>query len=103
MVTTTEKPKAPREAKQNRLPGMEATALEKAAESFIEIKNEQAELKLERDDMEKQILVEMKKANQQKFVVSHAGENYSFELIKSDESLTCKKETRTPKPDKKEK
>lgn len=91
---TTDAPE--RTSKQSRLPGMEATALEKACEDFIENKIEQAELKIERDELSQKILVEMEKAGKDKLIISHSGENYSFEVVHGEDNLSCKKETRTP-------
>lgn len=87
-----------REVKQKRLAGMEATPLEAACEKFIENKIEQAELKKERDELSGQILIEMKKVGKDRLILSHGGENYSFEIVHGEDNLSCKKETRTPAP-----
>lgn len=83
-----------RETKQPRLEGMEATPLEKACEDFIENKIEQAELKLEREGLSEKILIEMKKVGKDRLVISHSGENFSFEIVQGEDALSCKKETR---------
>jgi len=88
---TTEK-----EPAQNRLPGMEATPLEKATEIFIENKIKIAELKKERDELSNKILIEMKKEDKQSLVISHAGDNFLFEILIGEDRLACKKETRSP-------
>ena len=92
-MTTATKEKEP---KQGRLDGMKATALEKATEVFIENKIELAELKVERDSLAEKILTEMKKEKRTSLVISHDGENFSFEIIPGEDRITCKKETRSP-------
>ena len=92
MVTATKE----NEPKQNRLKGMEATSLEKATEVFIENKIELAELKVQRDELADKILIEMKKEKRTSLVISHDGENFSFEIIPGEDRITCKKETRSP-------
>lgn len=91
-----------RELKQPRLDGMEPTKLEELCEKYVENKIHQANLKLERDQLSKDILTEMHVEKRERIVISNGGENYSFEIVIGEDGISCKKETRSPRPNKDE-
>lgn len=89
---------------QQELPGMpEETPLGKAAKSFIAVKERIAESKLQSEELEKEILTNMKAESVPHFKVTAGGENYEFELVPGTDGLRCAKITKTakkaPKPE----
>lgn len=85
-------------SEQQELPGMpEETPLGHAAKRFIAVKEQIAAAKLQSDELEKEILTQMKAAGVPHFKVSAGGENYEFELVPGVDGLRCAKITKTAK------
>jgi hypothetical protein len=82
-------------AKQLSIPGTD-TELSKVVEKFVENKIEMAELKVEKDEIQDKLMIEMKKAGKTLLKIEHAGENWIVELLSSEEKIRCAKETKTP-------
>lgn len=83
---------------QPELPGMpDETPLGHAAKRFVAEKEGIAAAKLRSDELEKEILKNMKLENVPRFKVSAGGENFEFEIIPGEDSLRCAKITKTVK------
>lgn len=72
------------------------TDLMEAAQRFVEIKNNIAELKIDLNQQQEKILIEMKKEGRDTLVVTVGGENYFFEVKHNEDQLRCIKQTKSP-------
>jgi hypothetical protein len=88
------KRKKNKRAKQLTIPEAD-THLSKAVDSFIENKVEMAELKVEKQEIEDKILIEMKKEGRDLMSIPHDGETYIFEIVKGEDKLRCAKTSKT--------
>lgn len=89
-TATATKPKP----KQGRL--IDPTPLEEATEKFVDLKIEQAEIKLQLEEYGNRVLAEMKKEKRDKLTIAHEGLRFTFEIVPGEDRLSCKKETREP-------
>ena len=83
--------------KQQRL--IDPTPLEDATDKFVDLKIEQADIKLKLDEYGTRVLAEMKKEKRDKLTITHDGLRFTFEIIIGEDRLSCKKETREPATD----
>ncbi|KKN10508.1 hypothetical protein LCGC14_1035930 [marine sediment metagenome] len=89
-MTTATKPKP----KQQRL--IDPTPPEEVTDKYVDLKIEQAEIKLNIEEVGDRVLAEMKKEKRDKLTIAKDGLRFTFEIIIGEDRLSCKKETREP-------
>lgn len=67
-----------------------------ACEDFIKNKQAIATLKLDSNGKAEKIIIEMKKIGRSSIILSEGGDNWRFDVIHSEDKLSCRKETRQP-------